>query len=97
MPIQKMRPGLGFIQYLIHVSLRILIRLEILHTINIKKILKYLKISVNSAELAPEKYFMEKNRKDFRFLIREFPPTSRESDIPGCYEKEKVPGKVLYN
>jgi hypothetical protein len=32
---------------------------------------------VKSAELDPEKYFMEKNRKDFRFLTREFPPLKK--------------------
>jgi hypothetical protein len=46
---------------------------------------------VNSAELVPEKYFMEKNRKDFRFLTREFPPLEKViSPVVAVHEVQAV-------
>jgi hypothetical protein len=46
---------------------------------------------VKSAELNPETYFMEKNRKDFRFLTREFPPLKKViSPVVHVQEVQKV-------
>ena len=46
---------------------------------------------VNSAELDPEGFFMEKNRKDFRFLTREFPPRKKAiSPVVPVQEMQEV-------